>query len=184
MKTALLVVDVQNDYFPGGRMVLHESTAAGENTSGLIDLCRKKSIEIIHVQHVSVRSGAVFFLPGTAGVEFHHMVKPAAGEKIIIKNHANSFRDTDLNAYLKSQNISGLVITGMMTHMCVDSTVRAAFDLGYQCILAADCCATRSLKIGTREIPAEDVQYSFLAALDNSFCRVMKKDDIIELLQK
>ena len=183
MKTALLIIDVQNDYFPDGRMELHNSIETSFQIKDLIERFRNQSLPIIHIQHISIRPGATFFLPDTTGIEFHENVKPAAGEKIIVKNYPNSFRNTELDYYLKVNNISKIVITGMMTHMCVDSTVRAAYDSGYECIVAGDCCATKNLRIYGSEIPAEKVQNSFLAALNGTFSKVLKKDEIIKLLK-
>ena len=140
MKTALLIVDVQNDYFPNGRKELDDSLNVSLKIKALLEQFRNRSMPIIHVQHISVKAGSTFFLPGTAGVEFHDNVKPKENEKIIIKNYPNSFRDTELNEYLKENNIAKLVIVGMMTHMCIDTTVRAAYDLGYECIVGGDCC--------------------------------------------
>ncbi len=183
MKTALLIIDVQNDYFTNGRMELNNSFDASVKIKELIDSFRKKLMPVVHVQHISTKPGATFFLPDTPGVEFHENVKPVTGEKVVIKNYPNSFRNTDLDDYLKANNISKLVITGMMTHMCVDTTVRAAFDLGYDCYVVGDCCATRSLKIYDTEISSENVQNSFLAALNGVFSKVIKKDDVENLLK-
>jgi len=183
MKTALLIIDVQNDYFPNGKMELNNSINASLKIKDLIIHFRNKSIPIIHIQHISIRPGSTFFLPGTFGLEFHENVKPKDHEKIIIKNFPNSFRNTELDDYLKEQNISKLVIVGMMTQMCIDTTVRAAFDLGYECIIAGDCCATKNLKYFNNEISAENVQNSFLAALNGVFSKVLKKDEVIELLK-
>jgi len=182
MKTALLIIDVQNDYFPGGKMELNNSIDAGIKTKDLIQHFRNKSMPVIHVQHISLRPGAAFLLPDTHGAEFHDSVKPKADEKIIVKHYPNSFRDTGLNSYLKENKISKLVIAGMMTHMCVDTTVRAAFDAGYECIVAGDCCATRALAINGNEVSADNVQNSFLASLNGVFSKVSKKDEIIEYI--
>jgi nicotinamidase-related amidase len=183
MKTALMIIDVQNDYFPNGKMELNNSINASIKIKDLITFFRNKSMPVIHIQHISIRPGSTFFLPGTSGLEFHDNVKPKEGEKIIIKNFPNSFRNTDLNDYLKEQNISKLIIVGMMTQMCVDTTVRAAFDLGYECIVAGDCCAAKTLKIFNNEVSAENVQNSFLAALNGVFSKVLKKEEVIELLK-
>ena len=109
--------------------------------------------------------GATFFLPDTAGVNIHTNVRPLAGETVIQKNFPNSFRKTDLLAQLKKAEVSQLVIGGMMTHMCVDATVRAAFDHGFDCTVIHDACATRALTFLGGEIPAEKVHGAFLAAL-------------------
>ena len=183
MNTALLIIDVQNDYFSGGKMELSGSLEAALKIKDLLDYFRKADLPVIHIQHVSLRPGASFFLPDTPGVEINDNVKPEAGEKVVVKNYPNSFRDTELDSYLKENKISRLAIAGMMTHMCIDTTVRAAFDLGYECILAGDCCAARELAINNVKIPAQDVQNSFLAALNGIFASVVKKDDVLNLVK-
>lgn len=182
MKTALLIIDVQNDYFPGGTMELQGSLEASLKTGKLLDHFRKESMPVIHIQHQSVRPGAVFLVPGTPGAEFHENVKPLDTEKVFKKFFPNSFRSTGLDEYLKENKISTLVIAGMMTHMCVDITVRAAFDLGYQCIVAGDCCATKDLRIDDKSISASDVQNAFLASLNGIFSRVLDCNAVIEHL--
>jgi nicotinamidase-related amidase/GNAT superfamily N-acetyltransferase len=184
MKTALLIIDVQNDYFPKGKMELNNSMNASIKIKDLLNRFRNMSLPVIHIRHISIRPGVSYFLPDTAGSEIHMNVKPIEGEEIIIKNYPNSFRNTKLDEYLKDNNISKLVIAGMMTHMCVDSTVRAAFDLGYQCITAGDCCATRNLNIFDKIIPADSVQLSFLAALNGVYSRVLTKDEVTGLLSR
>lgn len=183
MKTALLIIDLQNDYFPYGKMELNGSLNASLKTKEILEHFRKLALLVVHVQHIAARSGSTFFLPGTSGVEIHDSVKPINDEKIIVKNYPNSFRNTELNQHLKENNISRLVIAGMMTHMCVDTTVRAAFDFGYECIVAGDCCASRPLKIHDYKVSADDVHYSFLAALNGVFSKVLNKDEIIELIK-
>ncbi len=178
MKTALLIIDVQNDYFPNGKMELINSFNASIQIKNIMWRFREQFMIIIHVQHISIRPGATFFLPDTTGVEFHENVRPIAGEKIIVKNYPNSFRNTDLDDFLKANDISRLVITGMMTHMCIDATVRAAYDLEYECIVVSDCCATKNLKFNDQEISSDNVQNSFLATLNGMFCKVMKKDEL------
>ena len=178
MKRALLIVDVQNDYFPGGNMELHNSLAASRNIKEVLTYCRGNSLPVIHVQHVAARPGATFFLPETPGVEFHNDVTPNAGEKIFVKHTPNSFRETGLHEYLAAQQITSLIIVGMMTHMCIDTTVRAAFDFGYECLVVGDCCATRALKFGDKDIPAEDVHAAFLAALHGMFAKVVTTQEL------
>jgi len=184
MKTALLIIDVQNDYFPGGKMELNGSLNASDKIRSLMEHFRNRSMPVIHIQHISTRPGASFFIPDTPGAEFHDNVKPSDGEKIFTKNYPNSFRNTGLHEYLTQNNITGLVIAGMMTHMCVDTTVRYAFDYGYNCTVAGDCCATKSLGFDNYNVSAADVQYSYLAALHGTFATVLKKDDIIDLFPR
>ena len=126
----------------------------------------------MHVQHLSNRPGATFFLPETAGAETHESVRPLPGEKLVRKHTPNSFRDTDLLAHLQANGVERLVIAGMMTHMCIDATVRAAFDHGFACSLAGDACATRALALGDRTIPAAQVHEAFLAALGGLYAKL------------
>lgn len=176
---ALLVIDVQKDYFRGGKMELSGSIEAAERICKLISLFRKKGSPVIHVQHISVRPGASFFVPGTEGVEIHESVQPLEDEKVFRKHYPNAFRETGLEGYLKEKGIGRIVAVGMMTHMCVDSTVRAAFDLGFECILPGDCCATRDLAWEGRAVSAKEVQSAFLAALDGTFAKVLDSERII-----
>lgn len=168
MTQALLLIDLQNDYFPGGAMELVGSPAAVEQAGRLLDAFRQKSRPVIHIQHISTRPGATFFLLDTEGVKIHARVAPQAGETVFQKNFPNSFRDTPLLAHLRDQHITQLVIGGMMTQMCVDTTVRAAADLGFQCTLAHDACATKALSFNGQSVTAENVQAAFMAALGKS----------------
>ncbi|MGA7617459.1 MAG: cysteine hydrolase family protein [Thermoanaerobaculia bacterium] len=178
MKRALLLIDLQKDYFPGGAMELDGSDDAVNRASELLDSFRRAVRPVIHIQHVSVRPGATFFLPGTAGVEIHPSVAPLSGETLFRKHYPNSFRETPLLEHLRALGPDQLVIAGMMTHMCVDTTTRAAADYGFSCELVHDACATRDLRFGERMVAAADVQTSYLAALDGSFATVRTSADI------
>jgi nicotinamidase-related amidase len=178
MQTALLLIDIQNDYFPGGAMELVRSGEAGQRAAALLASFRAKGLPVIHVQHVSTRPGATFFLPDTPGVEIHAGVAPLPGETVVRKHFPNSFRETTLLDHLRERKIGGLVIGGMMTHMCVDTTVRAAFDLGFANQLAHDACATRALAFGGSTVAATDVQNAFLASLNGLFARVRSAAEI------
>lgn len=178
MNQALLIIDIQNDYFPGGAMELVGSPAAGAQAGKLLRAFRQKSLPVIHIQHISTRPGATFFLPDTKGVQIHESVAPEAGETVFQKHFPNSFRETPLLEHLRKQQITQLVIAGMMTQMCVDSSTRAAADLGFQCILAHDACATRAMTFGGRTVPAESVQAAFLASLNGLFAKVQSAEEI------
>jgi nicotinamidase-related amidase len=174
--TALLIIDIQNDYFPGGANPLEGSIEASLNAKKLLEYFRLKNMPIVHIQHFNIRSGATFLIPRTEGIEFHKHVLPSEGERIIKKNFPNSFRKTELLEYLKELYITDLVICGMMTHMCVDTTVRAAKDLGFNCTLIGDACATKELSYMDQKIAAKDVHYSFLAALSYFFADVVETE--------
>ena len=180
MSTALILIDIQNDYFPGGKMELYGSTQAASAAARLLGVFRKQSWSIYHIQHISLQTGATFFLPDTAGAEIHNSVRPLAGETVISKHYPNSFRETGLLEQLKAAGHKQLLLCGMMSHMCVDSTVRAAFDHGFQCILTQDACATRELVFEGTTVPAVQVHAACMAALGAVFAQVKGVDEILE----
>jgi nicotinamidase-related amidase len=179
MSEALLVIDVQKDYFPGGRMELVNAKLAADNAKSLLTLFRRENKPVIHIQHVSLKEDATFFLPGTAGVEIHESVQPIEGEKVIVKHFPNSFRETELEQELRINAVTELVVCGMMSHMCVDSTVRAAFDKGFRCTVADDACATRKLFHGGIDVPAAKVHAAYMAALETAFAKVITCKEIV-----
>jgi nicotinamidase-related amidase len=179
MNTALLIIDIQNDYFPGGKMVLEGSPEASEKAKQVLSLCREKGWPLAHIQHISARPEASFFISGTEGVEIHANVEPVPGELVIQKQYPNSFRDTPLLEHLKRENADHVVIAGMMTHMCVDATTRAAFDHGFQCTVLHDACATRTLSFNNDIVLAKQVHVAFLAALSAVYAKVISTDDFI-----
>ena len=172
LKTALIIIDIQNDYFDNGAMPLVGSDKASNNARLILDSFRADGLPIIHIQHIATRPTATFFLPNTTGSEIHDNVKPLGKEKVIVKHYPNSFRETELLEYLKSKNITDLVICGMMTHMCVDATARAAKNFGFNIILIGDACATKDQEINGHIVKAEEVHQSFLAALNYFYTTV------------
>lgn len=180
MTTALLLIDIQNDYFPGGKMELEGSLEASLRAREILSLFQEKGLPLVHIQHVAARPGATFFLPGTEGVKIHQNVEPLPEEVIFQKNYPNSFRNTPLLDHLRSQQVNKVVICGMMTHMCVDATVRAAFDYGLEVTVVHDACATRALTFGDQAIPAAQVHGAFLAALGSIYAKVVSAGDFIE----
>jgi nicotinamidase-related amidase len=182
MKPALLLVDIQLDYFPEGRMQVVGAVPASRAAGKLLAVFRERALPVIHIQHIAARKGATFLLPDTEGIDFHENVKPLPGEIVIRKHYPNSFRGTDLRAELLAKDVKELVICGMMSHMCIDATTRAAFDNGYSCIVAHDACATRNMTFDGIEIPAAHVHGSFMAALGAVYARVSSCAEIIGLL--
>jgi nicotinamidase-related amidase len=176
--TALLIIDIQNDYFPGGAMELEGAEAAGAKAGSAIEHFRSKGLPVIHVRHLSTRPGSTFFLPNTKGAEIHAGVAPEKGETVVEKNFPNSFRATGLKEILEKQQIKNLVVAGMMTHMCVDASVRHAADLGYKITLLGDACATRAQKISGETVPARQVHLAFLAALNGFYAKVVDSHEL------
>jgi nicotinamidase-related amidase len=183
MKKALLLIDIQNDYFPFGKMELVDMEKAGKNAQHVLELFRHKNLPIFHVQHLANREGSTFFQPGTEGAEIHAWVEPKAGEPVVQKHFPNAFRETSLLEQLQNLNVDELVICGAMTHMCIDTTVRAAFDLGFSCLLLSDCCATRDLEFSGVTVGAAQIQASFMAALASVFARVIETNGLDDYLK-
>ncbi|ACO76346.1 Isochorismatase hydrolase [Azotobacter vinelandii CA] len=183
MSIALILIDIQNDYFPGGTMELVGADRAAEQAAKLLGTFRLRDLPVIHIQHIAARAGATFFLPGTIGAEIHESVRPKQSEPVFQKHFPNSFRETPLLDHLHGEGISQLVIAGMMTHMCVDTTIRAATDLGFSCSLAHDACATKALSFDGVQVSAEQVQISYLAALNGLFAKVISVNDLIPDIQ-
>ena len=178
MKTALLLIDIQNDYFPNGKMELRNPVEASEYANQLLQHFRTNSEPIFHIQHVAIKDDATFFLPNTEGVHIHESVRPLREETVIVKHYPNSFRETNLLEQLKRLNIEHVVVCGMMT-ICVDATVRAAFDFGFQCTVIHDACATKDLSFKNATIPAVYIHNTILASLNGVYANVISTQEFL-----
>lgn len=167
-QTALLLIDIQDFYFPGGRLQLEDPETAGMNAGLLLEQFRKEGNPVYHVRHN--------FEPGG---NIHQYVKPKPGEKIISKDQVNAFLDTDLLESLQADSVGQVVICGMQTHMCVEAAVRAAHDLGFQCILVHDACATRALQYDEHIITANSVHFATIQTLQGTYAKVMTTGEIL-----
>lgn len=166
LKTALIIVDIQDFYFPGGKAELVEPEKASLKAKELLQFFREKQLPIIHVRHN--------FEPGG---DIHEDVEPIEEEIVISKDYANSFRETDLLKHLQELNIEQVVVIGMQTHMCMEATTRAAADFGFKCIVVEDACATRDLKYNDQIIKAIDVHNSTLSTLKGSYATIFTLED-------
>ena len=178
MNKCLIIIDVQNDYFENGKNPLYNSEKTVKIIKETLDFFRKNHYPIIHVQHIAIKSNATFFIKDTYGSEIHSLVKPLEHEKVIIKNYPNSFNNTELLNYLENQKIEELIICGMMTHMCVAATTKAAFDLGFKCQVLKDACTTKDLIFEDTIIPAETVHKTILASLNGVFGKITSLENI------
>ena len=176
---ALILIDIQNDYFEGGAHPLINSTAALQNSKKILDICRQHKIPVIHIRHESMRPGANFFLPKTHGAQIHELLAPLHNESVFTKHFPNSFLETGLLDLLRAIDVKKLIFCGMMTHMCVDATVRAARDFGFECKLIGDACATRNLTFDSQMIEAAHVHHAFLAALSGVYAEVTTTEQFI-----
>lgn len=182
MATGLVLVDIQNDYFPGGKMELVAMEGAARKAAAVLSAGRAAHVPVYHIKHISTRSGATFFLPGTEGVEHHALVRPANDEPVIQKHYPNSFRDTVLLEALRGDGVDTVVICGAMSHMCIDATTRAAFDFALKCVVVEDACATRDLSYHGQTLPASSVHASFMAALSVPYATIVTSEQAAESL--
>lgn len=184
MKPTLLIIDIQNDYFESGKMELVKMDIATQNAKNLLSYFRKNNLPIVFIQHLATKPNASFFIPGTSGAEIHDSIRPLANEIVIVKNFPNSFRNTNLHQHLQTTGSTDLVICGAMSHMCIDTTTRAASDLGYSCTLISDACATRDLVFNDQKVLAADVQTAYMAALNGTFAQVISTDHFLTEAKK
>lgn len=181
MNTALLIIDVQNDYFSNGKCELFQSELALKVIKELLSRFRKRGLPIYFIQHIADRE-VDFFVPETFGVDIHEQIRPLSSEKVIVKRVPNSFSGTNLQAELRKSSITKLVVCGMMTHMCVDTTVRAAKDLDYSVTLISDACTTKELEWQGTKYSADIVQNVYLASLSQKFAKVLTSKEYFDEL--
>ena len=170
-ESALVLIDCQNTY-TRGVMELDGVSAALDEVATLLDRARTAGIPVIHVQHDG-GAGSPYDLGDDIGA-IVPLVAPRDGEPVVVKQYPDSFVSTDLDERLKAAGVSNLVLTGFMTHMCVNSTARGAFNLGYAPSVVASATATRSLPgVDGAPLPASAVQSASLAALSDLFAIVV-----------
>jgi len=178
-KTALLLIDIQNDYFNGGLWPVDEMAPAAQNAAKLLAHARAQGQLVIHIRHEIPSPDAPFFRPDSEGANIHQSVAPQKGETVILKHIANSFQDTSLRTTLQSAEITALTICGAMSQMCIDATTRAAKDFGYDVTIAHDACAAKAVSFNGVEVPAEQVHAAFMGALVGSYAKVVATADIL-----
>jgi len=180
MARALLIIDIQRDYFPGGAYPLVEPDRAAENARRLLDAFREAGEPILHLRHVWDAPDATFMRPGTDGVEIHPLLEPADGEPVLGKAAPNGFIGTSLEQDLRSAGVDELVVAGMMSSMCVDATVRAGADLGFAMTVVHDACAAPDLTFGDRTVDGATVHAAFMAALADGYGTVISAGEALD----
>lgn len=168
-KRAILVVDIQNEYFPAGKLPLVGMEAATANAARVIAAGRDRGDLIVNIRHEAAAADSPIFTPGSDGVQFNEAVQPAAGEPVIVKNFPNSFRETGLKELLDRNGVEEVTVVGAMSHMCIDAAARAATDLGYRTTTIHDACATRDQEFGGVTVPASEVHAAIMAALSFAY---------------
>lgn len=171
-KRAVIIIDLQNEYLPTGKLPLAGIEAAVANAVKVIDDARANGVPVIHVRHEFAHDELPVFVPGTDGVRIQQAVAPLEGEPVILKNYPNAFRETELKRLLEEREIEELTVLGAMSHMCVDAGVRAAADMGYPVTVLHDACATLDLEFGGVTVPAAQVHAAMMAALAFGYATV------------
>lgn len=178
-KRAIVVVDLQNEYLPTGKLPLIGIERALANAVRVVAEARAKGDLVVNVRHESASPEVPFFVPGTDGAEVHASVAPCGGEPVIVKNHPNSFLGTNLKEMLDEKGIEEVTIVGAMSHMCIDATTRAASDFGYKTTVVHDACATRDLEFRGQTVPAAQVHAALMSALAFAYATVVTTDEYL-----
>jgi nicotinamidase-related amidase len=183
-KTAVLVIDFQNEYFPGGRMPIADGDSALRQTRRLLDFAGRHRIRVIHVQHV-LPAGAPLFAEGGDTVEFHAAMQPRQGELVVRKDAVSVFAGRSaatIEQALKDAAVDTLVIAGLQTHACVAGAARDAAARGYKIIVASDATATRDLELRDGStVGNAQLHASALAEIEDTFGDVLSTDRILSL---
>jgi nicotinamidase-related amidase len=171
-KTALVVIDFQNEYFTG-KMPIVDGAAALANTQELIGYADRQKIPVFHVQHIAPAGSALFAEDGET-VKFHPSMQPRATDQVVRKNTVSVFASTDLDKQLKARGIDTVLIAGLMTHACVAGAARDAAPLGYTVVVASDASATRSItRFNGQAVDYKALHQAALAEIEDTFGDVM-----------
>ncbi len=177
VRQALLLIDIQNDYFDGGDYPLVNMAGAAAKAAQVLKAAREDGITVVHVRHEFPTMEAPFFRPGTSGAQIHSLVQPTSGEHVVLKHHINAFRETELKEILDRNHIQDLVVCGAMVHVCIDAAVRSASDLGYNITVIHDACAARDAEFNNVTAPASHVHTAFMSALGFGYAKLQSADE-------
>lgn len=178
-RQAIIVIDLQNEYLPTGKLPLTGIEAAAANAAKVIADARSNAVPVFHIQHIFANNEMPVFVPDSDGIKIQPSVEPARGEPVIVKNYVNSFLNTNLKQLLDEQGVTSLVVVGAMSHMCVDAAVRAASDYGYKVTVLHDACATLDLEFNGVKVPAEHVHATMMAALAFAYATVQSTEEYL-----
>ncbi|CFX02184.1 Uncharacterized isochorismatase family protein YddQ [Candidatus Filomicrobium marinum] len=178
-KRALVVVDIQNDYFPNGKWPLVGIEGAADNAARVIEATRRTGDLLVHIRHEFPIPNAPFFEAGSEGAQIHPKAQNQAGEPLVLKNNVNAFRETELKDLLDRNGIEDVLIVGNMSHMCVDAATRAASDFGYNVTVIHDACASRDLEFNGVQVPAAQAHAAFMAALAFAYAKVISTEEYL-----
>lgn len=180
----LVLIDYQNEYVNGAMALGQSGAAAIANARLLLAKAREQGIPVFHIAHHGEENSNVFD-PLSAKVDIVADLTAIDGEETIVKKYPNAFNDTPLNELILATKKQQIVFAGFMSHMCVSSSVRAAFDLGFENFVCHDACATRDLpsisgaNIKPQTISADLMHNTAMAALQDVFATLVATDDLV-----
>lgn len=177
---ALIVIDIQNDYFPGGKWPLDGAEAAADNAARVLAAARARNELVIHVRHEFESADAPFFTPGSEGAQIHPKAENRTDEPVILKHRVNAFLNTELKTILDDHQVSAITLIGSMSHMCIDAAARAAADFGYATTVIHDACATRALVFNDVTVPAAQVHAAYMASLAFGYAQVVSTAEYLD----
>lgn len=179
-KTALLIIDAQQEYFaPGGKVVLPGGPSAVKQIARVLAWARGRQLPIFHIVHESHRPGAAIFVPGTPALEIHPDARPSEGEPVVTKHLPGSFTGTSLEQALRQAGVGRLIVTGFMTQMCVDTTTREAAHRGFKVTVLADATAAMDVRAPDGQvIPHDQVHRTHLGSLSGFLAEIKRTDEI------
>ncbi|MBA1228529.1 cysteine hydrolase [Pseudomonas viridiflava] len=183
MKQGLIVVDLQNEYSPTGKLPLTGIEAAVAKAARVIAHARHAGVPVFHIRHESEGAGDGIFVKGSNGAQIQSAVAPLNEEPVAVKKYINAFRETDLKHQLDAAGVEEVVVIGAMSHMCIDAVVRAAADMGYPVTVLHDACATLDLSFNGVDVPAAHVHAAMMAAFEFGYAKVTSVDDYLTALR-
>lgn len=176
---ALVLIDLQNDYFAGGKWTLHGIDDAARNAAAVLKAARENGDVVVHVHHEFLMDEPPFFAPNSEGAQIHSSVTPNEGEPTVLKHQVNAFKETNLKSVLDEKGVKQVTFVGAMSHMCIDAAARAASDFGYEVTVIEDACASRDLEFEGRTIGAEDVHSAYMSSLGFAYATVARTDEYL-----
>jgi nicotinamidase-related amidase len=180
-KRALLVIDVQNEYFTGKLPITYPAGSLA-NVLRAMDAARASGVPVVAIQHASPQANAAVFRKGSEEWELHGEVASRPHDVLIQKSLPGSFTGTNLETWLRERGVETVVIAGYMTQMCCDTTARQAVHLGFGVEFLSDGTGTLAVKNAAGTVSDEELHRAILVTQQMRFSRVMKTDEWIEQL--
>lgn len=181
-KTALLVIDAQNEYFDG-KVPIPDGAAALEHIREAIDAAEHAGMHVVYVQHEVLQRERGIFLRGTHGFDLHPRLKPRSQDPLIVKNYPGAFAQTNLDEVVRANGITQLAISGYMTHMCCDTTAREGFQRNLKVLFLNDATATRDVEHpNLGKVGHTDLHRATLLTQASMFAEVLPTNAFVERL--